>query len=300
MNKLLSLLNKLNIRYDLKHKNVSTDRCVGICCPFCDDKGFHGGIFLDGLHNFTCWRCKTNVSLFRVVSEITNISYTEFNSIVRKARVEFTKVPAKEVKKVVAIKKIDFPEYYTPIVDDDIPELVKVFLNKRNFTINDCIRYKAGYCQYGEYANRFIIPVFWNNSLVAFQGRDMTGWANFKYKTSQARFNPINLFLYGYEKAKDRIIIVEGVFDKWRIGSDAVCSFGASLTDAQKKLVLDKKANEVIFAWEKNAYIKSKKQAKELKPFLNKVKVLLLPTKSDPDTLGKDFIENLIATTSYI
>lgn len=295
------MLDKLKILHDEHHKNVSADRCVGICCPFCSDKSYHGGIFTDGINNFTCWKCKTNVSFYRVIKEITNISYDDFFALTRASKLDIVKKPiVKEKKPTIETKEVDFPKYYEPILNDSIPTLVKKFISKRNYTINDCIKYKAGYCKYGEYANRFIIPIFNNGMLVAFQGRDMTGRAEFKYKTSPISLNPINNFLYGYDCISRRMIILEGVFDKWRIGDDAVCSFGASLTDAQKKLVIDKCADEVIFGYERNMYLKSKRAAKELKPFIRKTKVLLLPPKTDPDTLGKDYIENLIQHTNCI
>ena len=300
--RIIKILEYYKIEYSVGGKNVSSNRCVGVRCPFCGDKGFHGGIFVDGANNFTCWKCKTNVSMYKFVNENVHVSYDDYERVTRTSR--FNRSTAKPLKTVSAPvfvpKHVDFPPAYVAITTGAIPELVKAFLFSRKYTVNDCIKYRAGYCMYGKYAHRFIVPVFYDGMLVAFQGRDMTGKASFKYRSSEIALNPLNMFLYAYDDCGDSTILVEGVFDQWRLGDGVVATFGASLTARQRRLILDKNLNELIFAWERNMYNKAKAAAKTLKPFIENIKVLLLPCKGDPDTLGSAYIYDNIQNSVYI
>lgn len=92
----------------------------------------------------------------------------------------------------------------------------------------------------GSFAHRIIIPVVQNGKLVSFQGRDITGKAPSKYKScpDSESVIPIKSCLYGLDKVTgDSAIVTEGPTKVWRLGSRSVCTFGATVTSAQVKLL---------------------------------------------------------------
>lgn len=90
-------------------------------------------------------------------------------------------------------------------------------------------------------ANRLIIPIYRDNILVGWQARAAydTDWKQShspKYYTAPG--TPKSKILYNLKNAANYQtgIIVEGVTDAWRVGPQAVCTFGASISVAQKQL----------------------------------------------------------------
>lgn len=88
----------------------------------------------------------------------------------------------------------------------------------------------------GPYAHRIIIPVYFNEEIVCFQGRDITGLSAEKYKSCQDKnaVIPIKDCLYGWDKIrKDSAVITEGPTKVWRLGAGSICTFGATVTNKQ-------------------------------------------------------------------
>jgi hypothetical protein len=281
------------IQFITEGKNVGS-ALLSVQCPFCDDHSYHCGVFEEG--NFSCWRCSEKGGFYKLVKELIGMSYGEFNLFLGEAAMSSSpiRLPVKEKKQ--------YEDVVWPVcskeINGDLHPLLESFLEKRSFTVEDCKKYEARFCRVGEYALRLIIPVFYKKKLVSFQGRDVTGRAKEKYMSA---ISDIKSYLYDYDFLEgDRIIITEGVFDVWRIGTGATCTFGTQMTDRQSELVVKYRPKEVIFAWDGDAYIKAKKQAKQLLPLVDKVKVLRLPEGEDPDSLGKERLLDLIESTKYL
>ena len=85
------------------------------------------------------------------------------------------------------------------------------------------------------------------------------------------------------------MILTEGVFDCWRVGEDAVATFGTHITEEQKKLIHRKNLKELIFAWDGDAYWKARKIAQQFTCSLEKVRIVLFNKEEDPDSYGKEF-----------
>ena len=99
-----------------------------------------------------------------------------------------------------------------------------------------------GYWQGIDFRYRIIIPVYdVNGNLCTFQGRDYTGIQDLRYKCCpvEKAVTHHKHLLYGAELARNRsrIVVVEGVFDQWRLGPGAVATFGTSLTREQVNLL---------------------------------------------------------------
>tara|TARA_R110002020_G_scaffold212969_1_gene419673 strand:+ start:97 stop:1035 length:939 start_codon:yes stop_codon:yes gene_type:complete len=106
------------------------------------------------------------------------------------------------------------------------------YLADRGVTKKDIIRWKIGYCSHGEYKNRIIIPSFDKDGDVNyFVSRSYSGdWM--KYKNPDASkdvvFNELNI------DWKDKIFLVEGVFDAIKAGTDSVPLLGSTLSENSK------------------------------------------------------------------
>jgi len=106
------------------------------------------------------------------------------------------------------------------------------YLADRGVTKKDIIRWKIGYCSRGEYKNRIIIPSFDKDGDVNyFVSRSYSGdWM--KYKNPDASkdvvFNELNI------DWKDKIFLVEGVFDAIKAGTDSVPLLGSTMNENSK------------------------------------------------------------------
>ena len=318
LDQLLLLFDDRGISYEDRHKNVS-NKCVGVCCPFCNDNSFHLGIFKQGL-NFTCWKCGASGGLFTFLREVLGLSWTEFKALSGSKCVQ-RPVPADIEDAVKTIMEDnsegesqgpvfwDEPEYPhhcwdVSCVEYDENPLLRCFLRKRNFDVGTCIEYEAivGTPLAESYANRLIFPVCFENegALVAYQGRDMTERARSKYYATPGA--PIKETLYQYDSVipGGTVIVTEGVFDVWRLGHSAVATFGTMLSPRQRKLLVALQPSLVVFAWDSDAYIHALEEAKQLVPFVEEVRVLEYPAGEDPDSFGRERTLELVEQTDLV
>jgi DNA primase len=139
--------------------------------------------------------------------------------------------------------------------------------------------------------HRLIIPVYLNGEFVSFQGADLTGKADLKYK---AGTDNIKSLLYNYDGIEDVMVVTEGVLDAWRVGDNAVCSFGTSITDDQKQLIINKNLKHLVFMWDSDAYWYAKKEAEYFRPFVDIVDVIKLPPDADPDEMEHEELNKIL------
>lgn len=105
------------------------------------------------------------------------------------------------------------------------------YLYSRGFTDKDILTWKIGFCDYGEYQGRVIIPSFDNEGNVNFfVGRSYTNdWM--KYKNPQVSkdiiFNDLNI------DWESDITIVEGVFDAMKC-KNAIPLLGSTLRESSR------------------------------------------------------------------
>jgi DNA primase len=291
-------LNHFSIPYWTSGKNVA-ENSINIKCPFCDDHSNHLCIFKDG-GNIYCWRCSKKGSLYSAIKEITRISYSKYDDILHEMKMRDLDISASAKKEKVKIKEIEFPALFKPITKK-APKGVIQYVESRNISIDTCKRYNLHYCLYGEFAQRIIIPIYYSDMLVAWQGRDFSGQSAIRYKTSDKHeTNPVNSFLYNLDSISDKAILVEGVFDAIAVGNSAIASFGSSLCLEQRHKLINKDLKELIVCWDEDKYVEAEKMAAELMPFIEKIKVVRLPKDKDPADLGISMLMRYIDMADYI
>ena len=302
---IIEIFDHFDIEWWDKGKNV-TDGWINIQCPFCDDASNHCGTDIDSLQ-FSCWKCRESGNFSWLIHVITGVSTDYVEELLDTGAVNFRTDVADQINDIGKTKnqeetasrkiKIQFPKEAERITINTDSDLFLHFIERRRLTIKTCIEYGCYICEYGEYKMRMIIPVYFENKLVAWQAMDMTGMAELKYRTSPGAF--INDYLSSYDVIKPggRMILTEGRMDEWRVGENTVCTFGTSLTTRQKRLIYDKKPKELIFAWDGEAYQYAKEMGQEMAPYIGNIKVLELPWGIDPDDYGQEETLALIEDT---
>jgi len=271
-----------HIPYKLQGKNVSSG-WIGVQCPFCRDKSNHGGINQEN-GNYSCWKCGFD-DMAVYIQYVTGKTFQEALQIKRTYTNNFN-VHYYE-NKTNCITKIELP-------GEELQQMHKNYLIGRGFN-PDYIRNKykikgTGITGYWRY--RIIIPIFHNEEIISFVGRDITDRQSEKYLILSKKEGVINPkhTLYGLEFCRNRnwVCIVEGVFDVWRMGDGFCASMGTNLTEQQIHLLLPYRHVVIMFDPEKEASEKARKAAEHIASYGNTVELLLMNGDKDPGDLSQE------------
>jgi DNA primase len=136
----------------------------------------------------------------------------------------------------------------------------------------------------GKYRHRIIIPILLNGTIVNFIARDITGQAKRKYLMSPNGLIHGNSLLYNLDKAGSSVVLVEGVFDAWRIGRGAVATLGTKVSEAKINLLVKHrpKLKRVLVAFDEDAQRQANKLAIKLKCLFPEV--IVIEITDDPDS----------------
>jgi DNA primase len=92
--------------------------------------------------------------------------------------------------------------------------------------------------------------------------------------------------VYNLDNAGDRIALVEGPFDAWRIGPGAVAMLGTVFTEQQLALIASKRPSRVYVVYDSGAAKIAKELATRMARLVPRVDYLWLDEGKDPDTLN--------------
>ena len=140
--------------------------------------------------------------------------------------------------------------------------LVHEYLAERGSSIDElipyaqiCSNFKRVHREGYEYSfgPRLIFPIFQNCEYRGFQGR--TIWRNTEPKYVSALGMEKKKLIWNYDTAirGNRIILVEGIFDAIRVGSEAVAIFGKAISDEQIRLLYLGNFKQVIVWLDRDA-----------------------------------------------
>lgn len=274
--------------YGIDYKNI-VDGWTNINCPFHDNgtRGYKGGFNLYDGHYY-CWNCgwqPTNL----VLSKLLNISEYQVKEILSQYsnQKSLQKLLSRKISKGT---HIDLP-------GDDIVknDSIYKYLLKRRFNpeyLIDTYKIRNGGLV-GEYSYRVIIPIYYHNKVVSFQGRSIfsknkcSELGILRYKTfnvEESIIDPKHI-LYNLDNCtKKRIVVVEGIFDCWRLGPKNIAStLGTSMSDKQINL-LAKRYTKVVFLFdnEKEAQERANKYGNQLVSLGVEVEIFNPEYKHDP------------------
>lgn len=237
-------INRFYMEYGVENKTSGHPHCrsgwVNTACPFCTgNEGYHLG-FNTGGDYFVCWRCGWH-SLTEVVKEHARCSWGEAKAIERKYVSFLDMTPAIRKKYFSHRKEIQLPAGTDQLKARHMKYLkhVRGFRHIKELTTEWDIRATG---PIGMYQHRILVPIYHRGEIVSYQGRDITGRAKAKYLTC-AEKDEVTFhkhILYGFDEAVKKYhacIIVEGIFDAWKLGHGAVATFGIKFLEEQIGLV---------------------------------------------------------------
>jgi len=300
---LTEFFDEYDIKYWDRGKNVSQG-WVNIQCPFCDDRSNHCGIRPKDLR-VHCWKCggKNFVKLVqRLVEEATPSEARRIAmSVESDGRTIQTSTDRLRIqdRELWQHNLVKVPKEATK----HFPRLHREYLKMRNFKPFQLARkYKLrAIYNSGNYAFRIFIPIYVGGVLRSFTTRDVTGYGEPPYlhampkdaliKAKQLIYNVDNI------SPKREAVLVEGVFDVWRLGDNAISSLGTKLSGEQyielNKLKLKKLY--ILFDNDRAGKINRKKVAEDVAPLVKRVEIVTVPEmKSDPGELANADAEVLM------
>ncbi len=281
---IISYLQSRNIPFSYSGKNVSSD-WIGINCIFCIDGSNHLGI---NLHSkaFSCFKCAEKGNAIKLVQEIEGVNFSKACNIIKEFR-NGTFIPKEKTYQ----SKVKFPLGTTK----NFTESHLAFLRSRRYDPDTVIKkyniHATG--PIGEFKHRIIIPIYHKERIVTFVGRDVTGRADKPYINSSDQYSikDVKQCLYNFDSIiQNKVVIVEGIFDAWRIGDGAVATFGTKYTREQLRLL--KGIKQAFILYDNDAILVAYKLAYDLSTIVPKIEVLEL-SEGDPDDLSEQDVRCL-------
>lgn len=216
--------------YQIEHwthgKNVAQG-FINITCPWCDDKSNHGG-FAENGSVYLCWRCGRH-RVDDTLSLVLGLNRKNIYSILNKYKTYITSI------------QDEYESYADSIQMPGIAltESHKKYLERRNFDadyLENKYNLKGTLARADNLAYRIMIPIYKNNQIVSYQGRDFTDKQKQKYINCKKELEvfPMKHNLYNLNNCNsDRVLVFEGAFDVFRFGNNTVATMGVGYTTSQ-------------------------------------------------------------------
>jgi DNA primase len=288
---IISFLEDNEISFQKSGKNVTTG-WIEIQCPYegCFDPSTHCGINLkSGLHH--CWICGSKGGMEKLASKILGISYQKALDILSKYPANPSLLYEEESKTRDSLEEISLEGFET-----ELANIHRNYLENRGFNPKVLQKdYQLRCCyQTGKYPYRIIIPIIVKGKVVNLTARDVTGQQSPKYKnlSNQEAVIPMKECLYNIDSVDDKVVIVEGVLDVWRIGPGSVATMGTEYTSKQLSLLFHKKIKKVFVLYDSDAIKKAEKLSYALSTFVPRVEVLSLE-EGDPADMKIEEVNQL-------
>ncbi len=219
----------------LNLSHISRDECL-FYCPYCEHHKPKMSVNLDK-NVYKCWVCDAKGNnIWRLVRKFGDSSdkrkWRSFEDEVDITDSVYEKIfgAVKEEEEVV-----ELPQEFVSLTNRNLlvgGKRAKKYLLNRGLTDRDIARWKIGYCASGEYKNRVIIPSFnKDGKLNYFVGRSHSDdWMRYKNPmvSRDIIFNELNV------DWKERVCLVEGIFDAVKAGTNSIPLLGSTLNERSK------------------------------------------------------------------
>ena len=211
---------------------------INVECPFCTgNPGYHLGYEEAGSGTgFVCYRCGGKGGV-RTIAALCHVSYNEAKEIISQYGGRPYQVQVKRwnewklgesVAPPVGLRRVSLRGLkYLKNQGYDAEELEHLWDIKMTGPV-------------GRYKFRIFIPIKFQGFTVSFTCRSYVG-SDVRYLScpSAEEKIPHKQILYGIDEVpnRNRIVVVEGCTDVWRLGPGAVATFGTKVTQSQLKLL---------------------------------------------------------------
>lgn len=271
----------------------------------CSSNDNTGHLYVNSDKNlFYCHKCGYKGWITRLVSDYEKIPYKKAQEMVSIEPYPTTPTPnlLESITSVFGLtsiieksaSKVVYPKEHTFITDiDTSPEWVQDFINRRRLADSIVYDYKFGYCQYGDYKHRVVIPMYENGELVFWVARDALGVHPVRYLNPHGEKNSI---VFNIDRAKriGHAVLCEGVFDAMRVGYSGIAILGKDLSKIQLRKIVEAFPRVTVLL-DATAAVEARKIADQLYPFVE-TSIVFLP-QDDPDSYETKDLQYLIKTT---
>ena len=297
---IIKLFETYKIPYDTEGKNVSPG-WVQTQCPFCGDRSNHLGYHLERDY-FRCWRCGGH-RVIETLEKLLQVPENFVREIIREFGGTSKGYIPQQTVKIRTAKPLKYPDTTT-----NLTKMHKRYLKKRGYDWQE-IQRLWGILGTGpiatlderDYSYRIIIPIYWEGELVSFQARDVTGTHKLRYKACPKDREKIShqTIVYGHpdtlKTVSDILVVVEGVTDVWRLGTQAVATFGITCKRDQA-YHLSKLAKELIIVFdpERHAQKEAKKLMNQILIHGGKCRIEKILGDKDPGDMGTEDAKKLM------
>lgn len=289
------ILRHLGIEFDQQ-----TTSAYNVDCPFCQDNGKHCGIFFDNMAT-SCWHCKEKSTFFRILQAYVGLTLDEYKELMesetepsdRPALEEIESILRGDDENVDHVKEVTWPpEGCAPIVKAVDMGRVPSFMERRRLDLDECLDRDVHIGLVGKFTGRFVMPVLFKGKVVAFQARAMDDNLEPRYHTE----GDISRYVYGIDDMVDGEpgVVVEGIFDSWRVGHNCVSVFTKSISPEQFLLLREKKPSEWIFVFDPDAFWDARTEGGEASAILGDISIAKLPAGKDPDDFDQMELHRLL------
>jgi DNA primase len=260
-----------DIEYHTEGKNVSRG-WVNIPCPFCDDPSWHCGINLES-NLFHCWICGERGSVVKLIRQIEGCcSWTQAELILGRFLTGSDIGAYKGIGREEIVDSRVSDKGLWPELAQDLASIHRRYLQNRGFDPDRLIEkyHLRGCLGTGPYKFRIIVPVFLGGQMVSFVARDVTGKQEPKYLAcpDNRGIIPLRQTLYNIDTVTNRVVIVEGITDVWRIGDGAVATLGQAFTQEQVRLLVGRGVRGALVLFDSDAEERARQLAAQLSGFL--------------------------------
>lgn len=277
-------LEELDIDIKYSGKNVSQND-INIDCPWCGaDKhlAIHSSL---GLLN--CWVCNLDgmeryPSFIDLIRELESITYKDARNIVQQFsddEIEGEKESWARVEKVVmpeSTQNFGMPK------DEKERNRAYTYLKRRGFTKAHIKKYELSFTTDGDFHHRIIIPIYYRGAIVNWIGRDYTNNSPDRHKNCPAPDAPIRIkeLLYGIDSFNGKHLqLVEGAFDKMRMGDTALAVCRSKISKEQQLFILNLNIDRLTLFFDPDAYRRALDIAENFAPFVRYIKAIKMEDK---------------------
>ena len=285
-----------NVDTQIKHTNHPDE--IHICCPICDESRYR--LYINTANGLCyCHNCNFKGTVVNLIQHVEKVPYTKalfiFDQVKGNMVLPTDVVHSLEWKWLIGepepIKQaIPLPsECQSLLTSKQIMAHKAVqYLESRGITEDQISQHKMGWCGYGDYANRVIIPIYERGTLKFWVARAISKKSKMKEKSpsnkeyqwskSEVVFNLDNA-----ARKYHTAVISEGIFDALSWGDIGISLLGKELYDEQLRTLLSYKpmlTDGLYIALDADALDSALKMAGRLKDFFQ-VHLITIPDEFD-------------------
>lgn len=283
------LLEEHNIPIAPAGHHHTTEGWLSIDCPFCgkNSQSYHMGYNINGGY-VNCWKCGRH-TLSETLRELLNISYPQAKKLIEKLDKYLIPEEEKETYRKHILK--------LPFGIVELQSIHKKYIKDRGLNPDEIEKLWGikGLGIAGELSWRIFIPIHYKGIIVNWTTRAI-GETTKRYigASKSDEGIPKSELLYGQDYARNTIVIVEGIFDAWRIGPGTVATLGVNYSVEQFKKIVKYPKRIVCFDSDIAGRKASTKLVQELRGFPGETVEITLDSK-DPAEAKQDEISEIRA-----